>query len=228
MNKTTENLSTAEDPVEFNLNGINQVQMHDDIGLNFASALRAFLRQDPDIIMVGEIRDFETAEISVKAALTGHMVLSTLHTNDAPSTINRLLNMGIEPFLVASSVNCIVAQRLARCICEDCKEKDDEAGLEALLEAGMEEEAARKVVPVKGRGCKNCSDTGFKGRLAVYEVMAIQDELKEFILNGASSLEIKREAMRLGMQTLRQSAFKKLAEGTTTLSEVLRVSTADH
>ncbi len=228
LNKTTENLSTAEDPVEFNLNGINQVQMHDDIGLNFASALRAFLRQDPDIIMVGEIRDFETAEISVKAALTGHMVLSTLHTNDAPSTINRLLNMGIEPFLVASSVNCIVAQRLARCICEDCKEKDDEAGLEALLEAGMEEEAARKVVPVKGRGCKNCSDTGFKGRLAVYEVMAIQDELKEFILNGASSLEIKREAMRLGMQTLRQSAFKKLAEGTTTLSEVLRVSTADH
>jgi type IV pilus assembly protein PilB len=228
LNKTTENLSTAEDPVEFNLNGINQVQMHDDIGLNFASALRAFLRQDPDIIMVGEIRDFETAEIAVKAALTGHMVLSTLHTNDAPSTINRLLNMGIEPFLVASSVNCIVAQRLARCICEDCKEADDEAGFEALVEAGMDEESAKKVVPVKGRGCKNCSDTGFKGRLAVYEVMAIQDELKEFILNGASSLEIKREAMRLGMQTLRQSAFKKLQEGVTTLSEVLRVSTADN
>jgi len=228
LNKTTENLSTAEDPVEFNLNGINQVQMHDDIGLNFAAALRAFLRQDPDIIMVGEIRDFETAEIAVKAALTGHMVLSTLHTNDAPSTINRLLNMGIEPFLVASSVNCIVAQRLARCVCEDCKETDDEAGFEALIEAGMDEEAAKAVVPVKGRGCKNCSDTGFKGRLAVYEVMPIQDELKEFILNGASSLEIKREAMRLGMQTLRQSAFKKLQEGVTTLGEVLRVSTADN
>ncbi|MGE4609077.1 MAG: type IV-A pilus assembly ATPase PilB [Myxococcota bacterium] len=227
LNMTTENLSTAEDPVEFNLSGINQVQMHEDIGLNFASALRAFLRQDPDIIMVGEIRDFETAEIAVKAALTGHMVLSTLHTNDAPSTINRLLNMGIEPFLVASSVNCIVAQRLARCVCEECKESDDEAGIDALIEAGMDEEAAKKVVPVKGRGCRNCSDTGFKGRLAVYEVMPIQEELKEFILNGASSLEIKREAMRLGMQTLRQSALKKLEEGTTTLSEVLRISTAD-
>jgi type IV pilus assembly protein PilB len=228
LNQTTENLSTAEDPVEFNLEGINQVQMHDDIGLNFAAALRSFLRQDPDIIMVGEIRDFETAEIAVKAALTGHMVLSTLHTNDAPSTINRLLNMGIEPFLVASSVNCIVAQRLARCICDECKETDPEVDKHALIEAGMSEEEAETVVPVKGRGCKKCSETGFKGRLAVYEVMMIHEELKEFILNGASSLDLKREAMRLGMKTLRKSALQKLLEGVTTLSEVVRVSTADH
>jgi len=228
LNKISENLSTAEDPVEFNLPGINQVQMHDEIGLNFAAGLRAFLRQDPDIIMVGEIRDFETAEIAVKAALTGHMVLSTLHTNDAPSTINRLLNMGIEPFLVASSVNCIVAQRLARQVCEECKEKDPEVDLAALLEAGMDEEAAHAAVPVVGKGCRNCSDTGFKGRIAVYEVMPMHEELKEFVLNGASALDLKREAIRLGMKSLRQSAFEKLSEGITTLSEVLRVSTADN
>jgi len=228
LNKISENLSTAEDPVEFNLPGINQVQMHDEIGLNFAAGLRAFLRQDPDIIMVGEIRDFETAEIAVKAALTGHMVLSTLHTNDAPSTINRLLNMGIEPFLVASSVNCIVAQRLARRICEDCKEKDPEIEVSALIEAGMPEEAAANAVPVKGQGCRNCSDTGFRGRMAVYEVMPMHEELKEFVLNGASALDLKREAIRLGMKSLRQSAFEKLSEGLTTLSEVLRVSAADH
>ena len=228
LNKISENLSTAEDPVEFNLPGINQVQMHDEIGLNFAAGLRAFLRQDPDIIMVGEIRDFETAEIAVKAALTGHMVLSTLHTNDAPSTINRLLNMGIEPFLVASSVNCIVAQRLARRICEDCKEKDPEVDTGALIEAGMEEEAAQGAIPVIGQGCRSCSETGFKGRIAVYEVMPMHEELKEFVLNGASALDLKREAIRLGMKSLRQSAFEKLSEGTTTLSEVLRVSTADN
>ncbi len=228
LNQVSENLSTAEDPVEFNLPGINQVQMHDEIGLNFAAGLRAFLRQDPDIIMVGEIRDFETAEIAVKAALTGHMVLSTLHTNDAPSTINRLLNMGIEPFLVASSVNCIVAQRLARRICEECKEKDPEIDFAALVEAGMSEEAASNVVPVTGQGCRNCSDTGFRGRVAVYEVMPMHEELKEFVLNGASALDLKREAIRLGMKSLRQSAFEKLAEGITTFSEVLRVSAADH
>jgi type IV pilus assembly protein PilB len=228
LNQVSENLSTAEDPVEFNLAGINQVQMHDEIGLNFAAGLRAFLRQDPDIIMVGEIRDFETAEIAVKAALTGHMVLSTLHTNDAPSTINRLLNMGIEPFLVASSVNCIVAQRLARRICEGCKEKDPDIEVSALIEAGMSEDAAADVVTVRGQGCKNCSDTGFKGRMAVYEVMPMHEELKEFVLNGASALDLKREAIRLGMQSLRQSALKKLGEGVTTLSEVLRVSAADH
>jgi len=227
LNKESENLSTAEDPVEFNLSGINQVQMHEDIGLNFAAALRSFLRQDPDIIMVGEIRDFETAEIAVKAALTGHMVLSTLHTNDAPSTVNRLLNMGIEPFLVASSVNCIVAQRLARQVCLECKEPDAEVTHEALIEAGMTEEAAKAATPMHGVGCRNCSETGFKGRIALYEVMVIGEELKEFVLNGASATELKREAIRLGMVTLRQSVLNKLSEGTTTLGEVFRVSTAD-
>jgi type IV pilus assembly protein PilB len=201
--------------------------MHDEIGLNFAAALRSFLRQDPDIIMVGEIRDFETAEIAVKAALTGHMVLSTLHTNDAPSTVNRLLNMGIEPFLVSSSVNCIVAQRLARCVCEECKETDPDVDTDALIEAGMDPAIAGEVVPVKGRGCRVCSETGFKGRLAIYEVMELKEELKEFVLNGASALELKREASRLGMKTLRQSALSKLQEGITTLSEVFRVSAAD-
>ena len=228
LNEVSENLSTAEDPVEFNLPGINQVQMHEEIGLNFASALRSFLRQDPDIIMVGEIRDFETAEIAGKAALTGHMVLSTLHTNDAPSTINRLLNMGIEPFLVAASVNCIVAQRLARKICEECREPDAEVTPAALVEAGLDEAEAAKVSPMRGSGCRACSDTGFKGRVAIYEVMVLNEELKEFVLNGASALEIKREAVRLGMQTLRVSALNKLVEGTTTLGEVLRVSSRDH
>jgi type IV pilus assembly protein PilB len=227
LNQTSENLSTAEDPVEFNLAGINQVQMHEDIGLNFAAALRSFLRQDPDIIMVGEIRDFETAEIAVKAALTGHMVLSTLHTNDAPSTVNRLLNMGIEPFLVASSVNCIVAQRLARRICEECKEHDPEVTVEALVKAGMKEDVAAGVEPLIGRGCSRCSDTGFKGRVALYEVMALGEELKEFVLNGASAAELKREAIRQGMSTLRQSALHKVEEGVTTLGETLRVSASD-
>jgi type IV pilus assembly protein PilB len=228
LNKVSENISTAEDPVEFNLAGINQVQMHEDIGLNFAAALRAFLRQDPDIIMVGEIRDFETAEIAIKAALTGHLVLSTLHTNDAPSTVNRLLNMGIEPFLVASSVNCIVAQRLARRICEDCKEKDVETVKQALIDAGCSEEEAAKAVIYKGRGCRSCSDTGYKGRVALYEVMELTEPLKEFVLNGASAMELKREAIRGGMTTLRRSALNKLLEGITTLSEVLRVSAADN
>jgi len=227
LNKITENISTAEDPVEFNLEGINQVQMHEDIGLNFAAALRSFLRQDPDIIMVGEIRDFETAEIAVKAALTGHMVLSTLHTNDAPSTVNRLLNMGIEPFLVSSSVNCIVAQRLARRVCEECKEADLGVTAEAVVAAGLDESAARSFTAMKGRGCRTCSETGYKGRIALYEVMQLGEELKEFVLNGASALELKREAIRLGMRTLRQSALRKLSEGTTTLSEVVRVSAAD-
>ena len=227
LNKISENISTAEDPVEFNLAGINQVQMHDDIGLNFAAALRSFLRQDPDIIMVGEIRDFETAEIAVKAALTGHMVLSTLHTNDAPSTINRLLNMGIEPFLVASSVNAIVAQRLARRVCGECKEQDAEVLREAMVAAGLSEEEAKATKPMKGRGCNNCSNTGYRGRVALYEVMRVGEELKEFILNGASATEIKREAIRLGMTTLRRSALNKFKEGVTTLSEVHRVSAAD-
>jgi type IV pilus assembly protein PilB len=228
LNKISENISTAEDPVEFNLAGINQVQMHEDIGLNFAAALRSFLRQDPDIIMVGEIRDFETAEIAIKAALTGHLVLSTLHTNDAPSTVNRLLNMGIEPFLVASSVNCILAQRLARRICPECREKDAEVTKQALLDAGLREEEVKGAEIFRGRGCRNCSETGYKGRVAVYEVMELTEELKEFVLNGASAMELKREAIRGGMTTLRRSSLNKLVEGVTTLSEVLRVSAADN
>jgi type IV pilus assembly protein PilB len=228
LNTTTENISTAEDPIEFNLPGINQVQMREGIGLSFASALRAFLRQDPDIIMVGEIRDFETAEIAVKAALTGHMVLSTLHTNDAPSTINRLLNMGIEPFLVSSSVNCVVAQRLVRRICADCMEPDAETTREKLEAAGMSAREAAACSPKAGRGCGNCSQTGFKGRLAVYEVMVLSETLREFVLNGASSAEIRKEAVREGMKTLRRSSLNKLMEGVTTLSEVFRISAADN
>ncbi|MCR9096860.1 MAG: type IV-A pilus assembly ATPase PilB [bacterium] len=227
LNQTSENLSTAEDPVEFNLGGINQVQMHEDIGLNFAAALRSFLRQDPDIIMVGEIRDFETAEISVKAALTGHMVLSTLHTNDAPSTINRLLNMGIEPFLVSSAVNCIVAQRLARRICGECVTDDAEIDMEQVRDAGLSDEECKSYKAKKGAGCAACSDTGFKGRVAIYEVMVMTDSLKEFVLNGASGAEIKREAIRGGMVTLRRSALNKMLEGVTTISEVFRVSASD-
>ena len=205
LNKSTVNISTAEDPVEYNLHGINQVQMHDDIGLNFAAGLRAFLRQDPDIIMVGEIRDFETAEISVKAALTGHLVLSTLHTNDAPSTVSRLLNMGIEPFLVTASVNLILAQRLARKICADCKTPIDVPD-SALLDIQVKPEDIGTFQVYKGQGCSTCSETGYKGRLGIYEVMDFSEELKEFVINGASSAEIKAEAIRLGMQTLRMSA----------------------
>ena len=223
LNKVGTNISTAEDPVEFNLVGINQVQMHDEIGLNFAASLRAFLRQDPDVIMVGEIRDFETAEIGVKAALTGHLVLSTLHTNDAPSTVNRLLNMGIEPFLVASSVNLIMAQRLARVICPHCRE-DAPMPIEALREVGW---TGEPFVPQRGGGCQTCSGTSYKGRIALYEVMPMTDALREQILSGGSAIELKRAAAEGGMKTLRQSGLSKVAEGVTTLEEVLRVTMAD-
>ena len=227
LNQEDVNLSTAEDPVEYNLMGINQVQMHEDIGLNFAASLRSFLRQDPDIIMVGEIRDFETAEIAVKAALTGHMVLSTLHTNDAPSTINRLLNMGVEPFLVTASVNMILAQRLARRICKDCAAPDPETAVEALVEAGMPPDEAKACKPKRGKGCKTCGGTGYKGRVALYEVMVMNDGLKDLILQGASTAELKSEAIRLGMATLRRSGLNKIAAGVTTVEEVLRVTAAD-
>ena len=226
LNTTDTNISTAEDPVEFNLMGINQVQMKEEIGLNFAAALRSFLRQDPDIIMVGEIRDFETAEIAVKAALTGHLVLSTLHTNDAPSTVNRLLNMGVEPFLVASAVNLIQAQRLARKIHDDCKEPID-VEQKALLDLGMNAEEAQDCQCYKGQGCHICNETGYKGRVALSEVMYMFDEVKEFVLNGASAAELKRESMRLGMLTLRQAGLRRLREGTTTVEEVLRATAAD-
>ena len=226
LNQITENISTAEDPVEFNLMGINQVQMHEEIGLTFASSLRSFLRQDPDIIMVGEIRDFETAEIAIKAALTGHLVLSTLHTNDAPSTINRLLNMGIEPFLVASSVNLIAAQRLARMICEYCKQPI-QVSPQMLLNLGVLPDEISGFVCYKGTGCARCGNTGYKGRIALYEIMPIREEIRELILQGASAMEIKRETMRLGMKTLRQTALTKLKDGTTTVEEVLRSTVED-
>ncbi|TWJ18754.1 type IV-A pilus assembly ATPase PilB [Geobacter argillaceus] len=226
LNKVTENISTAEDPVEFNFAGINQVQMHEDIGLNFAAALRAFLRQDPDIIMIGEIRDFETAEIGIKAALTGHLVLSTLHTNDAPATINRLLNMGVEPFLVASAVNLITAQRLARRVCSDCKVVED-IPVKALVDAGVPADEAPNVVCYRGAGCPKCNGTGYKGRVGFYQVMPMLEPVRELILNGANTAEIKRETMRLGIKTMRQSGLTKLAEGVTSFEEVLRVTVSD-
>jgi len=226
LNKVSENISTAEDPIEYNLPGINQVQMHDEIGLNFAAALRAFLRQDPDIIMVGEIRDFETAEIAIKAALTGHLVLSTLHTNDAPSTISRLLNMGVEPFLVTASVNLIVAQRLGRRICQDCKEEVS-VNPQTLIDMGMPPEDAAVAKVYQGGGCRTCNGTGFKGRVAFYEIMVFGEELKEMVLQGASTAEIKAESIRLGMLTLRAAGLEKLRNGITTLEEILRVTAAD-
>ena len=225
LNKESENIMTAEDPVEFNLMGINQVQMHDDIGLNFAAALRSFLRQDPDIIMVGEIRDFETAEIAIKAALTGHMVLSTLHTNNAPETINRLLNMGVEPFLVASSLNLVVAQRLARRNCTECKEPHD-VPKQALLDVGFTEEELGFTY-YKGKGCDNCGGTGYKGRVALYEVMVITDAIKEAVLTGASVPEIKQAAIDGGMHTLRKRALIAIQEGVSTLEECVRNTVAD-
>jgi type IV pilus assembly protein PilB len=226
LNRTTENISTAEDPVEINLPGINQVQMKEEIGLNFASTLRSFLRQDPDIIMVGEIRDFETAEIAVKAALTGHLVLSTIHTNDAPSTINRLLNMGIEPFLVTASLIMICAQRLVRKVCSECKE-EIQVSPQVLMNMGYSEEDSHKIKTYKGRGCSLCNNTGYKGRKALYEIMPVTDELKECILQGYSSIELKREAMRMGMMTLRGSGLKKIRDGVTALEEVMRVTRSD-
>jgi type IV pilus assembly protein PilB len=221
LNTVDTNIMTAEDPVEFQLSGINQVQMKEQIGLNFAAALRAFLRQDPNIILVGEIRDFETAEIAVKAALTGHLVLSTLHTNDAPSTISRLMNMGIEPFLVATSVNLICAQRLVRRICSNCKE-ELEVPEQALIDAGYSPEEAKKTKIYHGKGCSTCNKGGYKGRTGLYEVMEINDELRELILVGASALELKKKAIEQGMITLRRSGLIKVALGQTTMEEVLR------
>src|ERR1700676_249486 len=221
MNKPDTNIMTAEYPVEFQLMGVNQVQMKEQIGLNFAAALRAFLRQDPNIILVGEIRDFETAEIGVKAALTGHLVLSTLHTNDAPSTISRLMNMGIEPFLVATSVNLICAQRLVRRICVGCKEPLQILP-QALIDAGYTKEEADKTVIQHGRGCSTCNNTGYKGRVGLYEVMEINDDLRELILVGASALELKRKALESGMISLRRSGLTKVAAGLTTIEEVVR------
>ena len=225
LNQPETNIMTAEDPVEFNLQGINQVQMKEQIGLNFAASLRSFLRQDPNIILVGEIRDFETAEIAIKAALTGHLVLSTLHTNDAPSTVSRLVNMGIEPFLVATSINLIQAQRLIRRICADCKE-ETHVPVEGLIEIGFSKEEAKKLKLYKGRGCETCLNTGFKGRVGLYEVMEVTDELRELIIIGASAIELRRKAIELGMITLRESGLCKLREGITTIEEVVKETVA--
>jgi type IV pilus assembly protein PilB len=226
LNQTETNIMTAEDPVEFNIKGINQVQIRENIGLTFAAALRSFLRQDPDVIMVGEIRDFETAEIAVKAALTGHLVLSTLHTNDAPSAITRLLNMGIEPFLVASSVILILAQRLLRQICVHCK-VPVVVPLPGLVDVGLTPEEAAAIICYKGHGCDVCSGTGYKGRVAIYEVMALSPELRDMVLGGGSAVEMKRGAIQQGMRTLRMSGLEKMREGMTTIEEVVRVTFND-
>src|SRR5688572_22415029 len=222
LNKPDTNIMTAEDPVEFNLPGINQIQIKDQIGLNFASALRAFLRQDPNIILVGEIRDYETAEIAVKAALTGHLVLSTLHTNDAPSTVSRLVNMGIEPFLVGTAVNLIQAQRLIRRICANCKEEVHDIPAKTLIEVGFTPEAVGTFKLYKGRGCGTCNGTGYKGRVGLYEVMEITEGIRDLIMVGATSVEIKRKALEEGMLTLRMSGLEKIRVGMTTIEEVLR------
>ncbi|MGD0282949.1 MAG: type IV-A pilus assembly ATPase PilB [Dissulfurispiraceae bacterium] len=226
LNKPGVNIMTAEDPVEYNFFGINQVHIREDIGLTFAAALRSFLRQDPDIIMVGEIRDFDTAEIAIKAALTGHLVLSTLHTNDAPSTITRLINMGIEPLMVSSSVILVVAQRLARKICQNCKEEQSVSET-ILLKTGLSHEEIQNAKCYIGLGCPACNNSGYKGRIALYEVMSVKDELKELILQGASSADIKKEAVRLGMYTLRRSGIQKVLDGTTSIDEILRVTFED-
>lgn len=227
LNRADVNISTAEDPVEYSLMGVNQVQVKDEIGLNFASCLRSFLRQDPDIIMVGEVRDLETAQIAVKAALTGHLVLSTLHTNDAPSTIDRLINMGVESFLLTSSINLIVAQRLVRKICGNCK-TPVEVSSEILINIGVDPaEVASGFPTFRGQGCPTCNQTGYKGRVALYEVMVMHDALKEIILRGVSVADLKREAVKLGMSTLRLSAIKKVRDGLTTIEETVRVTDSD-
>lgn len=227
LNTIDTNISTAEDPVEFNLEGINQVNVRKDIGLTFAVALKSFLRQDPDIIMVGEIRDHEVGEIAVEAALTGHMVLSTMHTNDAPSTISRLINMGIEPFLIVASLNVIVAQRLCRRICTECKDIDPDATPEALITCGLSANSAAKIKVYRGKGCQTCKQTGYKGRVAIYEVLEVTSIIKEILLRGGSTDEIKRQAIKDGMKTLRMCALTKVAQGLTTLEEAISNSSSD-
>jgi type IV pilus assembly protein PilB len=226
INTPVRNIMTAEDPVEYNLDGINQVHIHEEIGLTFAAALKAFLRQDPNVIMVGEIRDLDTASIAVKAALTGHLVLSTVHTNDSASTVNRLIDMGVEPFLVASSLNLILAQRLARRICKRCKTEIGEAPAEVLQELGWD--ARRGPLQLfQGKGCPECGMTGYAGRLGLYEVMAMTPTLREMILERASSTDIKRTAVQEGMVTLRMHGIMKIREGITSVEEVLKETARD-
>jgi type IV pilus assembly protein PilB len=212
---------TAEDPVEFNLPGINQVPVREGIGLSFATVLRSFLRQDPNIILVGEIRDGETAAIAVKAALTGHLVLSTLHTNDAPSSMNRLVNMGVEPFLVGNSVNLVCAQRLVRRICEHCREPLEVPGAK-LVDSGVAEGDVAAFQTFHGRGCDRCSGSGYKGRVGLFEVLEMSDGIRELVVTNAPANELKRQAQKEGMVTLRQSGLEKVHEGMTTIEEVVR------
>jgi type IV pilus assembly protein PilB len=223
LNVTSDNLSTVEDPVEYNLEGVNQVQVNKDVGLTFASVLRALLRQDPDTVLVGEIRDYETAEVAIQAALTGHLVLSTLHTNDAPSTITRLVNMGVEPFLVVASLNTIVAQRLLRTICPKCK-VEAPVPESKLIELGFPATQVKTMKMYRGTGCPNCGNSGYKGRVAIYEVMDFSNALKEMVLRGESMIEIKKQAVKEGMKTLRASALSRAAEARTSLEEALSMT----
>ncbi len=227
LNKVSENIMTAEDPVEFTIDGINQVHINSQIGLSFASALRAFLRQDPDIIMVGEIRDLETGEIAIKAALTGHLVLSTLHTNSAADTVIRLQNMGLESFNLISSLNAIVAQRLSRKICTKCRALDHSSKTEYLLELGVPPQHVSNFKTYKGMGCEQCSGTGYKGRVAIHEVMVISDEIRSAIMRGEPAMVLKEIAIREGMRTLRQNALVKLSQGEIDVLEVVKNTASD-
>ena len=227
LNSVNRNISSAEDPVEIYLDGVNQVKIIEEIGLTFAAVLRSFLRQDPDVLMVGEIRDFETIEIAVKAALTGHLVLSTLHTNDAAATVGRMLNMGVDPFLVASSLNLVVAQRLARMICRHCKGAVEDYPHEALLDVGFREEELSRLRIYRGQGCDECSHTGYQGRLAFYEVLAMNDQMRTLVVSHATSDEIRKQAIASGMTTLREGGLQKVREGLTTIEEVLRVTASE-
>lgn len=226
LNTPDNNISTAEDPVEFNLEGINQVNVKKEVGLTFATSLKSFLRQDPDIIMVGEIRDLEVGEIAVEAALTGHLVLSTLHTNDAPATVTRLLNMGIEPFLVVAALNVIVAQRLCRKICINCRE-EKKVTIDELIVCGFAPSSAEKIKVYTGKGCEVCANTGYKGRVAIYEVLQVTPKIRELVLRNASSDDIKKQAIKDGMKTLRMCALTKVAQGLTTLEEAVSNSSSD-
>ena len=227
LNKAERNISSAEDPVEIYLDGVNQVQIMEEIGLTFAAVLRSFLRQDPDVLMVGEIRDFETIEIAIKAALTGHLVLSTLHTNDAAATVGRMLNMGVDPFLVASSLNLVVAQRLARVICRHCKALVEDYPVEALRDVGLREEDLGSLKIYRGRGCDECAKTGYQGRLAFYEVLAMNDEMRALVIARASTDDIRKHAIAAGMTTLREGGLAKVRAGRTTIEEVLRVTASE-
>jgi type IV pilus assembly protein PilB len=223
LNKADTNISTAEDPCEINLPGVNQVNVNNKVGLTFASALRAFLRQDPDVVMVGEIRDLETAEIAIKAAQTGHLVLSTLHTNDAPQTLTRLVDMGVKPYAIATSVSLIIAQRLARKLCVNCKTQMD-VPREALLKEGFDEEQVAKGVHLFGpRGCQNCTD-GYKGRLGIYQVMPVTEEIGRIIMTGGNALDIGDAARRAGVWDLRRAGLAKVAAGLTSLEEINSVT----